>query len=239
MYNPQNILITGANRGIGLEMVKLFLKQGNTQVFAACRTPHSADDLQELLQSSPENLTIVQLDIMNQDSIQAAVETVSQQTHKLDMLLNNAGIFPNEANSKKLGMLEVDAVSEVVITNSVAPLMVSQAFIDLLKAGENPRLVMITSQMGSMDWTKSGGSYAYRMSKAAMNMAARTLAADRTTDGITTIMIHPGWVQTDMGGPTADITPQASAEGVVKVVNRTTPADNGSFFRWDGSVHPW
>lgn len=220
-------------------MVKLFLRQGKVHIFAACRQPQSADELQKLAQADPDHLSIIQLDITDEQSIQTAVDTVSRQADKLDILINNAGIFPKAANSRQLGMLETEAVSHIVVTNAIAPLMVSESFIELLKRGDNPRLVMITSQMGSLNWTKSGGSYAYRMSKAALNMAARTLAADRNTDGVTTIMIHPGWVQTDMGGATADITPQESAEGIVKVVNRTTPADNGGFFRWDGSVHPW
>jgi len=235
----QYILITGANRGIGLEMVKLFLADTDAHIFAASRHPDQARDLQDLAGSHAEQLTMIQLDINDSAQIDSAVEQVKQKTDYLDILINNAGILLHDPEVKRLGHLTAEAISHIVTTNGIAPLIVSQAFIPLLKGGDNPRLVMITSQMGSMEWTKSGGSYAYRMSKAAMNMSGRTLAFDRGAEGITVAMIHPGWVQTDMGGSTADLTPLESAEGIVKVVKGLTPTDNGTFFRWDGSVHPW
>ncbi|MEL7233812.1 MAG: SDR family NAD(P)-dependent oxidoreductase, partial [Chloroflexota bacterium] len=123
--------------------------------------------------------------------------------------------------------------------NAVAPVMVARAFVPLLRNGDNRRLVSITSQLGSLERKQSGGLYDYCASKAALNMYTRTLAADLKSDGITTVMIHPGWVQTDMGGRSADLTPEESAAAVVNVIDGLTPEMNGGFYRQDGSQHPW
>lgn len=220
-------------------MVRLLLADHDTRIFAACRNPDQARDLQDLAGSHAESLTMIQLDINDSAQIHKAVEQVKQTADHLDVLINNAGILLHDPEVKRLGHLTAEAISHVVTTNGIAPLIVSQAFIPLLKGSDNPRLVMITSQMGSMEWTNSGGSYAYRMSKAAMNMSGRTLAYDRGAEGIIIAMIHPGWVQTDMGGSTADLTPLESAKGIIKVVKKLNQADNGAFFRWDGTPHPW
>lgn len=235
----EQILITGANRGVGLALTQQYVESGNIHVFATCRNPDSADQLNKLKQAQPNNVTIVPLDINDSKSIAASVQTVEQHTDTLNVLINNAGIFPKGSHqSRSLGSLSADDVGEVVATNSVSPLIVTQAYRHLLKKGDNPRVVMISSQMGSLERSGSG-SYAYRMSKASMNMAARILSQDGAMSGIITITTHPGWVQTDMGGSGASITPEESATGLINLISGLTRADNGKFYRWDGSEHPW
>lgn len=233
----QNILITGANRGVGLALVKQYIQAGDVKIFAGCRTPDNAGELSTL--ASNNDVVVVQLDINDSNSIDASVKAVEAHTDSLDVLINNAGIFPkSDHQSNSLGNLSAEDVGEVVTTNSVSPLIVSQAYRHLLKNGNNPCLVMISSQMGSLERGGSG-SYAYRMSKASMNMAARVLSSDSEMSGITVITTHPGWVQTDMGGSGAAITPTESASGLKSVIDGLTSADNGKFYRWDGSEHPW
>jgi len=234
----EKVLITGANRGVGLALVKQYV-QGDVKIFATCRTPANATELNALADQHDGKIIVVQLDINDDDSIDASVKAVESETDALDVLINNAGIFPKSPHqSRDLGQLSSGDVAEVVTTNSVSPLIVSQAFRHLLKKGNNPRLVMVSSQMGSLSLGGSG-AYAYRMSKASMNMAAVTLSQDSGMSGITVVTTHPGWVQTDMGGSGAAITPTESATGLKKLVDGLTASDNGKFYRWDGSEHEW
>jgi NAD(P)-dependent dehydrogenase (short-subunit alcohol dehydrogenase family) len=235
----QHILITGANRGIGLELTRQYLQTADVFVFATCRQPENATDLIKLVRVYPERLTILPLDVTNTEQSQTVVQTIQQRTNKIDTLINNAGINPTDKNLRRLGELDGAAIQAVIYTNAIAPLLFTQACVELLKNGTNPRVIMVSSQMGSLDWTKSGGSYAYRISKAAMNMAARTLAMDLGAHNITTITLHPGWVQTDMGGSGADIPTQESAAGIIQVIQKLTPADNGTFLKWNGEDHAW
>ncbi len=235
----KRILITGANRGVGFEMTRQYVASHDVHIYATCRTPDRATDLNELTQQHPDKVTVVQLDINDSVSIEASVKAITSHTNALDILINNAGINPRGDGQNRLGALESDAMSDIITTNAVAPLLVTQAYRDLLKKGNNPLVVMVSSQMGSMDWTRSGGSYAYRMSKAAMNMSVRTLASDGGMSGITVVTTHPGWVRTDMGGSGADISPQESASGLIKVISGLTPSDNGKFYKWNGDIHAW
>ena len=232
----QTILITGANRGIGLALTRQLL-QDDARVFATCRAPERADDLNALAQHHPERLTILQLDVNDEASIESAVASVAAKTDALDLLINNAGIGGDDSG-RILGQLTAAEVSHVITTNAVGPLILTQACRDLLTTGDNPRVVMISSGLGSLQRT-SGTSYAYRMSKAAMNMAARVLAFDSAMTGITTVTMNPGWVQTDMGGPSAALTPEESGSALRTLIKRLTPADNGKFFQYDGSELPW
>ncbi|MCY3833733.1 MAG: SDR family oxidoreductase [Chloroflexi bacterium] len=232
----QTILITGANRGIGFELTRHLLKD-DVHIFASCRAPESAAALRDLAKQQPDKATIVQLDIDDEASIGAALKTVAAKVDALDILINNAGIGGGDG-ARILGKLTAAEVSQVISTNAVAPLVVTQAFRGLLKRGDNPRVVMISSGMGSLQ-RAAGRSYAYRMSKAAMNMAARVLAFDGEMAGITTVTVNPGWVQTDMGGPNAALKPEESGGALRALINGLTPADNGKFFQYDGSDLPW
>ena len=235
----QKILITGANRGIGLELVRQYLQYHDVLIFAACRKPEYADQLNSVAEQNSGRLRVLQMDINDETSIDAAVQSVAAQVEGLDLLINNAGIYPKgDHQSFTLGQLSAADVGEVVVTNSVGPLMVTQACRHLLGRGQRARVVMISSGMGSISGA-AGGSYGYRMSKASMNMASRILAMDGAMGDIITVTTHPGWVQTDMGGPAAELSPSESAAALVRLIGRLTPSDNGRFFRWDGVELDW
>ena len=235
----QNILITGANRGLGLELTRQYLSDDATQIFATCRNPERAEQLAALAAHNGDRIRILRLDVSDETAIDAARKSVAEGVNGLDLLINNAGIFPKDGHqSHDLGNLSAADVGEVITTNAVGALIVTQAFRQLLSNGGNPRVVMISSGLGSISGA-GGGSYAYRMSKAAMNMAARALAMDSAMGGIITITTHPGWVQTDMGGPSAAITPAQSAAGLRALIGQLTDADNGKFFLYDGSELAW
>lgn len=232
------ILITGANRGIGLGMVRECLGRDDYTVYATCRQPDDAADLHDLKDTHGDRLHIVQMDVTDEDSIAGAVGAVQQHTHALDVLVNNAGInLPGEQQT--FTAMTADDMLSVFHVNVAGPLLVTRAFVDLLKQGEGAKVVNVSSQMGSLDWKTSGGYYGYSPSKAALNMVTRLFAADLKPHGITSITTHPGWVQTDMGGASANLTPEESASGMIDLIENTTSANNGGFYRWDGSEHPW
>ncbi|MXV93667.1 MAG: SDR family oxidoreductase [Chloroflexi bacterium] len=235
----QRILITGANRGIGFELARQYVAADDALVFAGCRKPASAEALHELAGQAADRLVIVQLDVNDAGSIAAAAAQITHSAGALDLLINNAGINPRgDHQSSRMGSLSAADVSEVISTNAVGSLVVTQAFRALLGAGDNPRVVMISSGMGSMQRTR-GDSYAYRMSKAAMNMAARVLAFDEAMAGITTVTANPGWVRTDMGGENAVLEPEESGSQLRAMISGLTLADKGRFFNYDGSELPW
>lgn len=234
----QTIFITGSNRGIGLALVREYVARVDTRVFASCRNPESADDLQALKREYGDSLCIFALDINDSASIESAYEIVSAQTEKIDLLFNNAGIFPRQASDTTFGQLTREAVGHVILTNSVSPLMLTQAFVPLLAQSSNARIVMISSQMGSLT-RASGGSYAYRMSKSAMNMSAKLLSQSLSSQGITVITTHPGHVSTDMGGSSAPVRPVDSATGLSRIADSLTKAQSGKFFNYTGEEIPW
>lgn len=233
----QNILITGANRGIGLALVEQYLAEGSSRVFATCRDPEAAEALSALADANPENLRTLQLDVDDVASIKRAANAVSAETDALDLLINNAGVSGGD-DTRELGQLDSAAVAAVITTNAVAPLIVTQACRELLHRADSPRVVMISSGLGSLA-RADGGAYAYRMSKAAMNMAARVLAFDEAMAGIMTVTMAPGWVRTDMGGPSANLAPEESARALLDVVEGLSASDNGKFYRYDGVELDW
>ncbi len=233
----QSILITGANRGIGFELTKQYLRGGGVHIFATCRNPAGAAGLKELAREHGGSITVLQMDITDEASIKGAAAATAAEADALDLLINNAGIGGDD-HARIMGQLTASEVGRVIATNAVSPLIVTQSFRGLLKCGLNPRVVMISSGLGSLQ-REVGGSYAYRMSKAAMNMAARVLAFDETMHGVTTATVNPGWVQTDMGGPNAALKPEESASALRALFKRLRPGDSGKFFQYDGSELPW
>jgi len=233
----QRVLITGANRGLGLEFVRQCLARGAC-VFAGRRNPEKASDLQTLSAAYPEQLTILTLDVTNEAAIDASVETIRSQVDGLDLLINNAGAYPRGETPTTLN---AETMLQAFRLNSVAPMIVAQRCLDLLRAGNQPRIVNISSKMGSLWWKeKEGGEdYSYCSSKAALNMLTRTLAFDLRSDGIIVVAINPGWVQTDMGGSTADLTPAESVGGMLKVIEGLTEAHTSKFYTVEGREHPW
>ena len=231
----QNILITGANRGIGYGLTKQYLESGDL-VFATCRNPAKAETLQALKMVYPEQLTVVPLDVGCDQSVAAALTAVSTHTTHLDILINNAGInFAQTFNQ----FVAADMLQTFNV-NTVGTMRVTTTFVDLLRHGEQPKLINMTSQLGSLTKRLEGwGHYGYNSSKAAINMLTRYLAFDLAEAGITTISMHPGWVKTDMGGEGAQTAVSTSVAGIINVVRQLTHEDSGKFFTYLGEEHPW
>jgi NAD(P)-dependent dehydrogenase (short-subunit alcohol dehydrogenase family) len=230
----KRVLITGSNRGLGLAFAGESLDRGH-RVFATCRRPDEARDLLRLREQNPDHLTILRLDVTDDETIQATVDAVADEVDGLDLLINNAGINPDE----QLGSLDAKTMLQTFHVNAVGPILVAQAHLDLLRAGNNPRIMNISSTSGSLAQKSSGGGYSYSSSKSALNMLTRALAFDLRSAGIVVIAIHPGWVRTDMGGTTAPLSPAESARGVLDVADSLGPDDTGSFLRHDGREAPW
>lgn len=231
------VLITGSNRGIGLALAQTYAQRG-ARVLATCRTPSSADDLQALAEKHADQVTILALDVTDTDAIATCVSQVSQTVDVVDVLINNAGIYPKAPAHTQLGALEADAFSQVLNVNSVAPIMMTQACLPLLRESENPRVVMVSSQMGSIERSGSSG-FSYRVSKAAVNMAAKVLSNMLRAEDITVITTHPGHVATDMGGASAPVNPIDSAAGLANVIDGLTIDDTGCFYDYRGDSLPW
>lgn len=234
------ILITGASRGLGLEFTRRYLERGE-RVFATCRRPESARALRALGAAHGDRLSVVPLDVSDAESIRASHRAVSRETEGLDLLINNAGMYStrgSEDPSERLGRLRFDDALLLLRANAVGPLMVAQQFLDLLEAGRSPRIVSISSEYGSVS-ENTGFPYYYAASKAALNMLMRSLAAEAKRHRITTVLLDPGWVSTDMGGPEAPVTPAQSVAGMIGVIDGLTARHNGRFFTREGREAPW
>lgn len=227
-----NILITGANRGIGLEFVRQYAEQGHN-IFACCRNPQQADALHQLALDYP--ISILQLDLTDPNSRQQLTEQLAD--YPLDILINNAGIYgPRNLLPEQL---EQAPWQQLFQTNSVAPILLTQALQPNLLAGLQRKAIFITSKMGSMADNLSGGSYLYRASKAALNASVRSLSIDYQPLPIYCLLLHPGWVQTDMGGRQALITPQQSVKGMIQQITALDNTSSGQFFAYDGTPISW
>ena len=225
----QDILVTGANRGVGLALVQALTQRApDSRIFAACRQPSSADALAELARGSQGKVEILALDVGNVGSIRSAAATVATHTDKLDLLINNAGIMPSREQDS-LASITFDTVLDVLRVNSAGPLIMVQSFWALLSAAQGPRVANISSSMGSIAGRQASGNYAYCTSKAALNMISRILAFDMQGIGGVAVALDPGWVQTDMGGSNAALTPLQSASAIIDVLFALKPEDNGRF----------
>ena len=225
--SAQTVLITGANRGIGLELARQYSAAG-WHVIGTARAPAAAKDLIEL------DVQIVQLDVTDQDSVHRLANTLADQS--IDVLINNAGVLSRLQSIKDI---DFDQFDRMMAVNTVGPIRVTQAVLANLQAGKTRKIINISSVAGSITSKSSGGMYGYSESKAALNMFTRSLAGELRSDGFTCVVIHPGWVQTDMGGSSAAVTVQESAAGIRKVVENLTAADSGEFWTFDGQHLPW
>ncbi|MEM9777344.1 MAG: SDR family oxidoreductase, partial [Chloroflexota bacterium] len=217
------------------EMTKQLLSKGEF-VFATCRLPEEALELNRLAADYATSMKIVQLDVINDQSVSAAVKAIAGQTDHIDVLINNAGVNFRDS----FEAFDADQFLLTLNANGVGAMRVVYEGIDLLKAAPAPIIVNVSSQLGSLTAQRPGfGSYAYNSSKAVMNMITRHLSFDLAADGFTVISMHPGWVQTDMGGSNAAVTPPDSAAGILNVISKLTPADNGKFYIYNGEIHPW
>jgi NAD(P)-dependent dehydrogenase (short-subunit alcohol dehydrogenase family) len=233
--NMNRILISGANRGLGLELTRLCVEHGDC-VFAGCRSPEQAPELDALSGQYPGQISILPLEITDEACIDRCVSQVVKQVNALDTLINNAAIH---VEGETISTFDPEQATRQWMVNAVGHLLVTKKFLGLLKAGNAPRIINITSEAGSISKMERFRGYYYFASKAAMNMFTRSLAWDPETNGMTTIAMHPGWVRTDMGGSEADLSVTESAAGILKVVAALTLQDNGKFYTWDGKEYPW
>ena len=228
----RNYLVTGANRGIGLEFTRQLLFQGH-HVIATARSPFNAKDLQGLNREYDKLLLVEQLDVADDASVHALVARLGDR--HIDSLINNSGVLLGHVDSfEEASVVEMQRSFDV---NALGPLRVTRALLPNLLRGDRPVVANITSLMGSVADNQSGGAYGYRMSKAALNMFTKNLARDYPD--LTSICLHPGWVQTEMGGQNALITPEESVRGMLQVIARVTRDDSGSFFNFKDQALPW
>lgn len=224
-------LITGANRGIGLEFARQLAARGET-VIATARKPSDADDLTGL------PAEIVTLDVTDDKSVAKLAGALEGRT--VDVLISNAGMNPSGRDGFE--SFESDEMTRCLRINAVGPLAVARAALPALDRGARKLVVNISSQMGSIANAKADGakgSYAYRSSKAALNMVTTLMAADLKDRGVTCVAMHPGWVRTDMGGPNATLSPEESVSSMLSVIDRLTPRDTGAFIDPAGKPLPW
>ena len=228
------VLVTGANRGLGLEFARQYTAEG-WQVLAACRAPDAATDLQGLAAASGGRIRVLGINVADTASVRAAA--VALKGEAIDLLLNNAGV--GGPPGQQLGNLDYAAWARVLDTNTLGPMRVTEAFLDNVAQSRDKKIVTITSAMGSIEDNASGGRYAYRSSKAAVNMVMKSLAIDLAPRGIICLMVHPGWVRTDMGGPGGKITPAESVQALRSLIDAIKPEDSGKFLNYDGKSYPW
>ena len=226
-----NVLITGANRGIGLEMVKLYAGRGDT-VLACCRNPSAA----EALNAVGGDVEVIEVQVSDGASVAGLASSIGDRP--IDILINNAGMSGPSYDQQNALSMDFDGWAETFEVNTMAPVRVMQALMANLKASDAAKVVTITSQMGALSLDMPV-AYAYCTSKAALNKFMKMAALELGKEGINVCVIHPGWVQTDMGGPNADITPQESAEGIVSTIDGLDADTNGSFWKWNGETHGW
>jgi len=221
-----SVLVTGASRGIGRGLVERFAARG-WEVIATARDPAAI-----AVEGSVERYP---LDVTDPTSIARLAAGLAGRP--LDVLVNNAGIFgPRDV---QLGAIDYEAFRAVLETNTLGPVRLTEALLPNLRAGARKTVVTVSSIMGSIARTQSPGALVYRTSKAAVNMAMRSIAMELGGEGFTVVVVHPGWVRTDMGGPNATLDVGTSVEHLVRLVERLRPTDNGRFFDHDGGELPW
>lgn len=230
-----NLLITGTNRGIGLEFSKQYAETG-WRVFACCRHPGKADALKQLAAQHPGSLSLHALDVADFDQIEGLAAELAGE--KIDLLVNNAGIYADTFRGG-FGATDYQAWLRAFCVNTTAPLKMAETFASQIAQSQQKKIVCISSKMGSIAENTSGGCYLYRSSKAALNMVVKSLSIDLAPRGLLTAALHPGWVQTDMGGPNALITTQQSVAGMRQVIEQLTSQQSGGFYAYDGKEIPW
>ena len=222
-----DVLITGANRGIGLAITREMSQRGD-RIVATARNPDAAKKLYSL------DVRVEILDVTSAAQVAGLAATLGSSS--VDVLINNAGI---RGRCGPLGELDFDKVLRVFDTNAIGALRVTEALLPHLRRSNIRKVMHLTSLMGSISDNTSGSSYAYRASKTALNMFNRSLSVDLAEEGFTCAVLHPGWVQTDMGGLVAPIPVHESAVGLVRLIDTLGQNDSGGFFDFTGKELPW
>lgn len=230
------IFITGVSRGIGLELTRLMLADGH-QVYGMARKPETSPELQALANQYAQQLQLLRGDVSSDADRQQLVNDTQGlgSVEALDLLVNNAGVYLD--GNRGLAEISTELLEESWRTNTLAPLLWTRALLPKLLKAKQPRVAHLTSRMGSIADNSSGGYYAYRSSKAALNMFNKSFAVDFPQ--IASVVLHPGWVATDMGGKAAPLSPQDSARGLWKVIQDLNQAATGKFFDYQGAEIPW
>ena len=230
------VVVTGASRGLGLEFTRQWLAVGH-RVFALARDPAGADELSELAREHPDTLLPLPCDVTDDGSVREAARRVAEQVDGLEIVLNNAGVGGWRGGIEDLDLAEVRRVFDV---NTLGPIRVTRAFLPLLRKGRPPRrLVHITSLMGSLGDNRSGGSYPYRISKAALNVVGVNLAHELKDEEIVSAVLHPGWVRTDMGGSGASTPVDEAVGALIDTIDDLTLEHTGGFYDRLGKPLPW
>ena len=224
----KNILITGANRGIGLKFAEIL--SANNNIYATARDITNADDLKKF-----DHTELLELDLLNKDSIKSFCSELKDIP--LDMIINNAGIFQDEQMEETI--LDPELWLDEIMINAIGPVVLSQKLKENIMSGNDKKIIFISSQMGSIDDNYSGGYYFYRTSKSALNSAAKSLSIDWKADGISVLMLHPGWVRTDMGGSNAKLDIDTSVSKMLDVINSLDMGKTGAFLNYEGKKLEW
>jgi NAD(P)-dependent dehydrogenase (short-subunit alcohol dehydrogenase family) len=225
----ETVVITGANRGIGLGLTRRFLAAGR-RVIATCRQPDASGELARL----GGGLEVCQLEVTDADSVAAFCSRLSDET--VDVLVNNAGVLGGPRQG--IDGMDYSAWLHAFEVNTLAPFRLAAGLRASLRRSQRPRIVTLSSQMGALS-RKSTGFHAYRSSKAAVNKVMQVLALELERDGIVVCPVHPGWVRTEMGGSDADVSVDESAAGLFDLIEKLTLAHTGRFWTWEGEEHPW
>lgn len=230
----KTILITGANRGLGLEFARQFLARGD-KVIACCRAPNEAVELQAL---NNDGLEILPLDVSNEEAIQSLPGRLSGilKESKIAIFINNAGIY---GQTQSLDEVDPEEWLQVLRINTIAPLLLTRALLPLMDRQLPGKLMFLSSKMGSIADNGGGSTYIYRTSKTALNQVVKSLSIDLAAQGLLTAALHPGWVRTDMGGPNGLIDANESVAGMMRVIDALDATTSGHFFNFDGAEIPW
>ncbi|HET6631449.1 MAG TPA: SDR family oxidoreductase [Rhodanobacteraceae bacterium] len=231
----RNALVTGANRGLGLEFARHLVAAG-TRVTACCRQPSAAAELQALASGNQGRLRIEALDLAEPDAIDALAARLAAERSSLDLLVNNAGVL---VSGERFGKVRAAPLAESFAVNASAPLLLTQALAPLLERGHQPHVLCVSTQIASIAQTSSFRTVSYAMSKVALNMAVRRLAAALGPRGVCVIAVHPGWLRTRMGGDTASVEPGTAARLLLELTARLGVDDGGGFYASDGTPIPW
>ncbi|MEM6265784.1 MAG: SDR family oxidoreductase [Bacteroidota bacterium] len=241
----QIVLVTGASRGLGLEFCRQFGQLGK-EVILTARNEERGLEAAKVLTEEGHNVHFRRLDVSDEADIAQLVAQLSDEFSHLDILVNNAGINSRSEGTEeaylsnvKLSVLDPERVMNMIRINSLAPILMAKHLLPLLKKARNPKVINVSSWLGSISQKTNGGNYSYCASKATLNMMGRALAFDLAREGVSTVMMNPGWVKTDMGGNRAKLSPEESVGGMISVAEKLTTVDAGKFLQWDGTEHPW
>lgn len=227
-------VITGANRGIGLELVRQLLERGE-EVVAGAREPAKSSELERLVQAAGSRAQIITCDVTDDASVRAFAQGIGEAP--VDVLVNNAGV---REKMQSFEALDLDDIKQSFDVNALGPIRVTRALLPVVLRSKRRTVVQITSGMGSISDNSSGGAYGYRMSKAALNMANKSLSVDYQSKGLVAVVMHPGWVKTDMGGAGAPLDVDTSVRHMLETIDALTPTDNGKFLSFKkGDTHAY